>query len=336
MTRRLLPVTALALLLASLSGASLSAYHRNVFDVDGRRVERRWLTPTVRYAINPRAIPAVTAAQLESVMNRAFGRWQAVGTASIAFQFNGLTSAEPLEFDEINTIGFLADPELEGLLGLTQSTFDTVTGEVVDADIFFNSIQDWSVDEDGETDRFDLESVAVHEAGHFLGLDHSALGYFEEQEGDVRLAGAAAIMFPFAFDPGNIALRDLRPDDIAGVSSIYPESGFATETGRIEGRVLRAGAGVYGAHVLALNALTGAMIGGFSITDSSGAFRIEGLEPGRYVLRVEPIDDIGIDSFFQETAIPIDVAFAPSFLDRFVSVSAGSAATNVDITVRQP
>ena len=331
--QRLLLVSSLAILLASLGGTSADAYHRQFQDVDGRRVFLRWTQPTIRYSINTRSVPNVTTGQLQAVMARAFARWQDVGTASIGFQFNGLTSAEPLDFDGINTIGFLADPELEGLLGLTLSTFDTVTGEVVEADIFFNSLEVWSAAEDGQTGLFDLESVAVHEAGHFTGLDHSALGFFEESEDDVRLAGAEAIMFPFAFDPGNIALRDLRPDDIAGISSIYPDGGFASETGRLEGRVVRGGVGVYGAHVLAFNPITGQMVGGFSLTPN-GDFRIEGLEPGRYVIRVEPIDDIGIDSFFQDSSIPIDVRFAPSFLDRFVGVAAGSASATFDVTVR--
>ena len=75
------------------------------------------------------------------------------------------------------------------------------------------------------------------------------------------------------------------------------------------------------------------MVGGFSLT-RNGDFRIEGLEPGRYVIRVEPIDDIGIDSFFQDSSIPIDIAFGPSFLDRFVGVTAGSASATFDVTVR--
>ena len=333
MTRRLFFVASIAMLIASLGGTSANAYHRQFQDVDGRRVFLRWPTATVRYSINTRSVPGVTTAQLQSVMSRAFGRWQDVSTAAITFQFNGLTDAEPLDFDGINTIGFLNEPDLEGLLGLTLSTFDTVTGEVVEADIFFNSAEAWSVDEDGEADRFDLESVAVHESGHLTGLDHSALGYFEEQEDDVRLAGAEAIMFPFAFDPGNIALRDLRPDDIAGISAIYPDGGFASETGTLEGRVVRDGVGLYGAHVLALNPLTGEMVGGFSLT-RNGDFRIEGLEPGNYVIRAEPIDDIGIDSFFQDPSIPVDIAFGPTFLDRFITVAAGRASATFDVTVR--
>jgi hypothetical protein len=140
-------------------------------------------------------------------------------------------------------------------------------------------------------------------------------------------------MFPFAFDPGNIALRVLRPDDIAGVSTIYPDGSFAAQTGVLQGRVLKDELPVYGAHVLALNPVTGRMVSGFSI-GRTGDFRIDGLEPGRYILRVEPVDDIGLDSFFEDPPFFIDVNFGVTFLDRFVGVQAGSAAPAVDIAVR--
>lgn len=321
------------LLLAVSAERPADAYLRQFADVDGRRVLLRWLQPTVPYAINERPVPGVSGAQLTAVMAKAFGRWQDVETAAIAFRYAGPTSAEPLDFDGINTIGFLDEPELEGLLGLTLSTFDTVTGEIVDADVVFNSAERWSVAAAGEANRYDLESVAVHEAGHVLGLDHSALGYFEEMDGDLRLAGAEAIMFPFAFDPGNIGLRALRADDIAGVSTIYPDGDVATTTGYLEGRVVKAEVGVFGAHVLALNPLTGRIVGGFSLS-RTGEFRIDGLEPGRYIVRVEPIDDIGLDSFFEDPPFQIDTSFGVTFLDRFVGVPAGGAPPTFDVVVR--
>lgn len=332
MTPKGAPLVALTLIVGSATGEVAHAYKRSAEVVDGRQVSLRWNSPTVRYFVNSRTVPGVTTAQLQAVMGRAYDEWQNVPTASISFEFGGVTSTEPLEMDGMNTVGFLAARELEGVLALNLSIFDVVTGEMVESDTIFNSSEAWSVVEAGERDRYDLESTAVHENGHFLGLDHSALGVFAERDGDLRLAGAEAVMFPFAFDPGSIALRSLKADDIAGVSLIYSDGDFRSDTGALEGRVVRGEAGVFGAHVVALNPLTGQLVAGFALS-SSGAFRIDGLAPGRYIVRVEPIDDIGADRFFTDVG-GIDVNFAPVFFDRFVGVPAGGVSNSFDIQVR--
>ena len=100
-------VTVMALLLVLAGGQPAHGYLRQFADIDGRPVFLRWLQSTVPYAINERPVPGVSGAQLTAVMARAFGRWQDVETASIAFQYAGPTTAEPLDFDGINTIGFV-------------------------------------------------------------------------------------------------------------------------------------------------------------------------------------------------------------------------------------
>ena len=124
MTRTFL-LTGLTLLLVLVGGQPAHGYLRQFADINGRQVFLQWLQPTVQYAINERPVPGVSGAQLTATMARAFGRWQDVDTASIAFQYAGPTTAEPLDFDGLNVIGFVDAPELEGVLGLTLSTFDT-------------------------------------------------------------------------------------------------------------------------------------------------------------------------------------------------------------------
>jgi hypothetical protein len=48
-------------------------------------------------------------------------------------------------------------------------------------------------------------------------------------------------MFPISFGRGNTADRELQPDDIAGISELYPSSTFRAQTGVLRGRVLRGG-----------------------------------------------------------------------------------------------
>jgi len=181
---------------------------------------------------------------------------------------------------------------------------------------------------------YDLESLLIHEIGHWLGLDHSAVW--------------RAIMFPFAPPPGQF-LGDrptaqapdgpLADDDRTGVRALYPDPNDTTNVGAIRGQVLLANpfalatlpapsvgasvTGIFGAHVVAVDADTGAVLagtlGGWSCnaTNSSlqfdGSFDIERLPVGHnYMIYAEPL--VGL-------AAPADFSVALSDL-----CSSGAAA----------
>jgi len=113
---------------------------------------------------------------------------------------------------------------------------------------------------------------------HFFGLDHSAV---------VR-----AVMFPFAPD----ILTTLSYDDVAGISSLYPQGTPDVATGSISGKVRLSGSSVFGAHVFA-NSTTSALpfanvrktpIGTLTLTD--GTYTIRGVPPDSYLVVAEPLD----------------------------------------------
>ena len=305
------------------------AYLKFGVRIGGNLVDVRWNRP-VTYFVTERGVAGVTAPQLRDAIGRAFATWQAVSTATVSSQFLGLTIAPPGLRDGQTTFGFVDRPDLDRVLGATSFLLDGMTGEVLESDVFFNTRFNWSVAAAGEADRIDLESVALHEIGHLLGLGHSALGETEMIPAGRRVVASGAVMFPIAMGPGIVADRQLQADDIAGISDLYPAANFEAETGTISGRVTKNGSGVLGAHIVALHLESGQLIGSFAL-NPSGEFVIAGLDPGRYVLRAEPLDDAEPESFFGG---PIDVDFRVGYAPRVITAPRGAGSNPVEITVR--
>lgn len=328
------------LVAAAVAGAVLAAaapahaYLKLGTRVGERVITLQWSRLPVTYFVNDEGGAGITSEDFRQALERAFRTWEDVSTSRVSFRFGGFTEARPLDHDDRSTLGFLTRPDLDRVLASTNFLVDTTTGDVLESDIFFNAAFPWSTAQAGEDGRHDVESIALHEIGHFLGLGHSAIGETELRPGGGRrVIAAESIMFPIAFSAGNITGRTLRPDDIAGASDIYPTSDFRRTTGSVQGRVLRDGAGLFGAHVVAFDQRTGHLVGNFSL-DDEGEFVIGGLAPGPYVIRVEPLDDGDVESYFDD-ADEVDIDFRAAFHDRLVVVPRNGGSRRIDLVVRR-
>ena len=177
-------------------------------------------------------------------------------------------------------------------------------GQIIKADIAFNP--GVKFDTGGGTGQ-DLQTIAVHEIGHFFGLDHSGI--------------TRAVMFPFAPD----TLHTLSYDDVAGISSLYPGATPDVATGSIKGTVRLNGTAVFGAHVFANSTTAANPFSGFgnvrkspigALTLGDGSYTITGVPPDTYVVIAEPLDKPVSDS---------DVSWASEF---------GKSAVQTNFTTR--
>jgi Matrixin len=137
---------------------------------------------------------------------------------------------------------------------------------MADADIEFNPSVQFTTSLSPSANTFNLQSVATHEEGHLLGLDHSGIGH--------------TVMFPFGDSTAAHQQTALATDDAIGISYLYPASNFSAATGTITGTVNLSGAGVFGAHVVAVNANTGNAVTD-GITASNGSYHLV-VPPGNY------------------------------------------------------
>lgn len=118
------------------------------------------------------------------------------------------------------------------------------------------------------SDNFFL--TVAHEFGHALGLQHSMTSSLMSTEVTRATTKAAP----------------LSPDDVAGISLLYPAQTFPTSTGSIAGTVSLNGSGVNLASVVALSA-NGTAIG--AMTNLDGTYAITGLPPGQYYVYAHPL-----------------------------------------------
>ena len=191
---------------------------------------RRWHPNTLPVAITINSSGSLQAPgeATANAVRRAMQTWNDAPSSFFEFSDAGLTEQNfPSGGDGINVVVF-DTAGVNFAVGTSTLAFSrtmTVTDELgfraIDSDMVFNARDFiWNNNPVGAND-FDIESLTLHEFGHHLGLNHA--GGPRDIPGGTTGCGPlinAAVMW-FSGPPGAIQ-RTLHPDDIAGITQIYP------------------------------------------------------------------------------------------------------------------
>jgi YVTN family beta-propeller protein len=330
MTRSLLWIMLACGLLSSTVTGAVRLTH---FSESGQPIQWYWPNAQqgIPFVIHDAGSRSLSQDATYTTLRRAFQTWATVATAFIKFSDAGLTDQAVIGNDGVNRVFFDTDgsqlnlPEGTGVIAATFINDVDETGAIIDADIVFNNREyTFSTNGNYSSNIVDLEGVAVHEIGHFLGLDHSPIS---------ATPAVTPTMYPYVAGALAIEARTLEPDDISGVSDIYSTAGFLSSTGSIAGKVLRPdGLPVFGAHVAALNPITGHVIvsglsGYRSGRSGQGEFRLPGLPPGDYALSITPVtgdvDETNLGGIFKE----FDTNFTGEYFENATSINTAQTLT---------
>jgi len=298
-------------------------------------IDVRWST-----ALNTDPVTIITQDQgaagslneIEQVIQQSINVWTGVtGTTLSPASFAPLTrtaTQNACAADGINSVCFdqmdaaftpgvlafarIVTADRAGLV-LSSGPPSTQPGQILDADVYFapgDSSITFATPQAlaANPKSYDMESLMIHEFGHFLGFSHTAVW--------------RAMMFPFAPAPGT--LTGTRPtaqqldaplsdDDRTGLRVLYPDPTDSLHAGTISGRILPANpltlpanppgiTGIFGAQVVVLDSATGAVVaatlGGWSCTAPGparfdGGYEIAHLPVGvNYKIYAEPLNGV--------------------------------------------
>jgi hypothetical protein len=209
MSRRISLLCALLLLAPASASAwnSITTDTGNAITWDPGNPETTW------HLSNTYTCDDLTNTQVDSTLNLAMNEWAVPGCTSFNAVQGADRSGNPVDSNQNeDLVGFTGGwPPAWGdtTLAVTVPVFYN-SGEILQASLTFNELNyEWITTSPNYWDEADLQSIAAHEFGHWIGFDHSTF------------TGSSLN----AYYSGGTSERTLTCDDTEGVCDQYSSSG---------------------------------------------------------------------------------------------------------------
>jgi len=162
----------------------------------------------IDYYINQDGSDNFSFSQVESIIQTSFASWEQPCCSAFSSRYQGTTSRTAYQSGGLVVLSWVENQwddswgPIDQVIGLTMTSFNPQACTIGNAPIIFNGVRFNFTSSGSGTD---LQTIATHEIGHLLGLDHSQV--YE------------ATMY-FSYQGGTIG-RSLHSDDQNGVCFLY-------------------------------------------------------------------------------------------------------------------
>jgi len=172
-----------------------------------------WQMPVggVTYKINITSAPKGIQTTVTQALDTAFATWHMADPAQV-FTYDGVTGIRVARYDGKNVIAW------KGIdcsaIAITYVWYWADTKELAEVDTMFNKNLPWAVSPYTQpciqSDAYDVQNIATHEFGHWVGLDD----LYADIDSELTMYGYGAL--------GELKKDTLGAGDIAGVLAVAP------------------------------------------------------------------------------------------------------------------
>jgi hypothetical protein len=177
-------------------------------NVDRFEVTPWRLSGPIIWSLNRSTVPSTIAGSVDGILNQSFDTW-----SRGVFSQGPDTKARRARFDKVNAI--LWRRLGRSTVGVTYAWYSRSSGAVLEVDTVFNNRYPWAIfpnspDCQSSPAAYDLQNIATHEFGHWIGLDD----LFDDAHKDLTMYGFSA--------GGEVKKRTLGDGDVSGKNELLP------------------------------------------------------------------------------------------------------------------